>query len=92
MFVMLLLSVITQIPELNMSKLFSLDSKNSNDPERQLLAGGGGGGLGGGGGVIASSVNTSNSPKYSRQVDEDDTSSLSHVNRATAFEEQSLSQ
>ena len=37
MFVMLLLSVITQIPELNMAKLFSLESE-VNDPERQLLA------------------------------------------------------
>lgn len=33
---MLLLNVITQIPQLNMAKLFSLESEI--DPERQLLA------------------------------------------------------
>lgn len=37
MFVMLLISVITQIPELNLAKLFSLEN-TSNDPERQLLS------------------------------------------------------
>jgi hypothetical protein len=36
MFVMLLITVISQIPQLNMTKLFSLESE-SNDPERQLL-------------------------------------------------------
>lgn len=36
MFVMLLLNVVTQIPQLNMAKLFSLESEI--DPERQLLA------------------------------------------------------
>ena len=91
MFVMLLLSVITQIPELNMSKLFSLDGKNSSDPERQLLAASGGGV---GGAVIASSagLNSSSSPKYSRQVDEDDSSSISHVNRTAALGEEQSSQ
>ncbi len=34
---MLLLNVVTQIPQLNMAKLFSLESE-INDPERQLLA------------------------------------------------------
>jgi len=69
MFVMLLLSVITQIPELNMSKLFSLENKDSSDPERQLLAGGGGG-------VVSGIVNNSgHSPKYSRQVDDEEASS-----------------
>ena len=64
MFVMLLLSVIAQIPQLNMSKLFALDLNESNDPERQLLA-----------------ANTStNSPKYSRQIDDDDASSRSNLN------------
>ena len=38
MFVMLLISVITQIPQLNLSKLFSLERDTSSDPERQLLA------------------------------------------------------
>lgn len=38
MFVMLLLNVVTQIPELNVSKLFALEINESNDPERQLLA------------------------------------------------------
>lgn len=37
MFVMLLITVISQIPELNMSKLFSIENEE-NDPERQLLA------------------------------------------------------
>ena len=37
MFVMLALSVITQIPQLNLAKLFSLENE-INDPERQLLA------------------------------------------------------
>jgi hypothetical protein len=37
MFVMLLLTVITQIPQLNLAKLFSLEME-STDPERQLLA------------------------------------------------------
>lgn len=36
MFVMLLINVITQIPELNLAKLFSI--KNENDPERQYLS------------------------------------------------------
>ena len=36
MFVMLLINVITQIPQLNMARLFSLE--NDIDPERQLLA------------------------------------------------------
>lgn len=36
MFVMLLLNVITQIPQLNLAKLFALE--NEIDPERQLLA------------------------------------------------------
>ena len=63
MFVMLLLTVIAQIPQLNMSKLFSLELNDSHDPERQLLAGG---------------CNVANnSPKYSRQVDDDDVSRLS---------------
>lgn len=35
MFVMLLVSVISQIPQLNLSKYFILD--NSEDPEKQLL-------------------------------------------------------
>ena len=38
MFVMLLISVVTQIPQLNLAKLFSLESDPSSDPERQLLA------------------------------------------------------
>jgi hypothetical protein len=38
MFVMLLISVITQIPQLNLAKLFSVDRDASCDPERQLLA------------------------------------------------------
>jgi hypothetical protein len=38
MFVMLLISVITQIPQLNLAKLFSVDKDASCDPERQLLA------------------------------------------------------
>lgn len=37
MFVMLLLNVVTQIPQLNLAKLFSLQI-DSADPERQLLA------------------------------------------------------
>lgn len=37
MFVMLLLNVITQIPQLNMAKLFALENEIT-DPERQLLA------------------------------------------------------
>jgi len=37
MFVMLLITVISQIPQLNMSKLFSIENEE-NDPERQLLA------------------------------------------------------
>jgi hypothetical protein len=37
MFLMLLISVISQIPQLNMSKLFSIENEQ-NDPERQLLA------------------------------------------------------
>jgi len=36
MFVMLLLSTVTQIPELNLAKLFSMENDTS-DPERQLL-------------------------------------------------------
>lgn len=38
MFVMLFISVMTQIPELNLARLFSLEIDSSNDPERQLLA------------------------------------------------------
>jgi hypothetical protein len=38
MFVMLLISVITQIPQLNLAKLFSLERDAACDPERQLLA------------------------------------------------------
>jgi hypothetical protein len=37
MFVMLLITVISQIPQLNMSKLFSIEN-DENDPERQLLS------------------------------------------------------
>lgn len=37
MFVMLLISVLTQIPELNLAKLLSLEMETSSDPERQLL-------------------------------------------------------
>ena len=37
MFVMLLLSVTTQIPQLNLIKLFSAEDKPA-DPERELLA------------------------------------------------------
>ena len=36
---MLLISVLTQIPQLNLAKLLSLEMEKSNDPERQLLAG-----------------------------------------------------
>lgn len=38
MFVMLFISVMTQIPELNLARLFSLEIESSSDPERQLLA------------------------------------------------------
>lgn len=38
MFVMLFISVLTQIPELNLARLFSLEIDSSSDPERQLLA------------------------------------------------------
>lgn len=35
---MLLISVMTQIPELNLARLFSLEIESNSDPERQLLA------------------------------------------------------
>lgn len=38
MFVMLFISVLTQIPELNLARLFSLEIDSPSDPERQLLA------------------------------------------------------
>lgn len=59
MFVMLLISVITQIPQLNLAKLFSLErdtsTSSSSDAERQYLAEG-----------------MSHSASYSRQIDEED--------------------
>lgn len=36
---MLFITVLTQIPELNLAKLLSLEIETSNDPERQLLTG-----------------------------------------------------
>lgn len=38
MFVMLFISVMTQIPDLNLARLFAIDIDTSSDPERQLLA------------------------------------------------------
>lgn len=75
MFVMLLLSVITQIPELNMSKLFSLENKGASDPERQLLASGSGVGLANNNALNKSS----GSPKYSRQIDDEEVSQINQV-------------
>lgn len=63
MFVMLLITVLTQIPQLNLAKLFSLEMNTSTDPERQLLAG----------------DPTNNSSSYTRQIDEDDTQSSVQV-------------
>ena len=59
MFVMLLISVITQIPQLNLAKLFSLEREASSDPERQLLA---------------DNATGANPASYTRQVDDDDAS------------------
>jgi len=54
MSVMLLLNVVTQVPQLNLAKLFSVHA-GREDPERQTL-------------TEAASANTA--PSYSRQMDE----------------------
>jgi hypothetical protein len=63
MFVMLLITVLTQIPQLNLAKLLSLEMEKSNDPERQLLATDG----------------PASSSSYTRQIDEDDATSINNA-------------
>jgi hypothetical protein len=60
MFVMLFISVLTQIPELNLARLFSLEIESACDPERQLLA----------------ESSTGTSATYTRQIDDDESSSV----------------
>lgn len=62
MFVMLFISVLTQIPELNLARLFSLEIDSSLDPERQLLADSSSSN-------IAHSANSTSA--YTRQIDDD---------------------
>lgn len=68
MFVMLFISVLTQIPELNLARLFSLEMEPSCDPERQLLA------ESAPAAGSQSGHSRSGSNAYTRQIDDDEPS------------------
>lgn len=66
---MLFITVLTQIPELNLAKLLSLEIETSNDPERQLLT----------------SDTCPASSTYNRQIDEDDTISVNQIPNTSKY-------